>query len=102
MLSETIDGQRYYSEVNELEIEKARGEIENILKEGLENEIISRNEFHAMSVESKGPGRFYCNFKVHKTHDHMQTPPVRPITSGSGSLTEGIATYRVFFFLAPP
>ena len=54
MLSETIDGQPYYSEVNELEIEKARGEIENILKEGLENEIISRNEFNAMSVESKG------------------------------------------------
>jgi hypothetical protein len=35
LLSETIDGQRYYSEVNELEIEKARGEIDNILKEGL-------------------------------------------------------------------
>ena len=47
----------------------------------------------AMSVENKGPGRFYCNFKMHKKHDHKQAPPVRPITSGSGSLTEGIGTY---------
>ena len=46
-----------------------------------------------MSVEEKGPGRFYCNFKVHKKHEHMKPPPVRPITSGSGSLTEGIATF---------
>jgi hypothetical protein len=27
----------------------------------------------------------------------MQTPPVRPITSGSGSLTEGIATYVEYY-----
>ena len=46
-----------------------------------------------MSVENKGPGRFYSNFKVHKKHEHKETPPVRPITSGSGSLTEGIATF---------
>ena len=26
-------------------------------------------------------------------HEHKKTPPVRPITSGSGSLTEGIATF---------
>ena len=46
-----------------------------------------------MKAEDKTPGRFYCNFKVHKNHIENEAPPVRPITSGSGSLTEGIATY---------
>ena len=34
------------------------------------------------------PGRYYSNFKVHKPNI-----PVRPILSGCGSLTEGIATF---------
>ena len=93
LVSETADGQPYYIKVNELEIERAKDDIEKILKEGLEKEILSKSEFDAMSVENKGPGRFYCNFKMHKKHDHKQAPPVRPITSGSGSLTEGIGTY---------
>ena len=46
-----------------------------------------------MCADEKSPGRFYCNFKVHKKHEHKKAPPVRPITSGSGSLTEGIATF---------
>ena len=66
LLSETIDGQTYYSEVNELDIEKVKGGKQSILKEGLaKRKKQIRNKFDAMCMESKGPGRFYCNFKVH-------------------------------------
>ena len=46
-----------------------------------------------MVADDKDPGRFYCTFKVHKPHEHGKAPPERPIISGSGSITEGIATY---------
>ena len=74
-------------------MKKTKTKITRVLEDALKDEIISQSEFNAMSVEEKGPGRFYCNFKVHKKHEHMKPPPVRPITSGSGSLTEGIATF---------
>ena len=42
LTSETIDGQQYYTnEVYNFEIERAKAEIENVLKEGLEKGIIS-------------------------------------------------------------
>ena len=49
-----------------------------------------------MCPNDKNPGKFYCNFKVHKEHVHGEAPPPRPITSGSGSITEGIATFVEF------
>ena len=81
----------YYSQVNDIELEQAKKNIRNILLEALENEIISKSEFNAMIADDKNTGRFYCNFKVHKEHEHI--PPPRPITSGSGSLTEGIGRF---------
>ena len=41
-----------------------------------------------MKPEEKGPGKFYYNFRVHKPNEQNKAPPVRPIISGSGSLTE--------------
>ena len=46
-----------------------------------------------MCADDKNPGRFYCNCKVHKQHAHKEAPSVRPIISGSGSITEGTATF---------
>ena len=46
-----------------------------------------------MCADDKNPGRFYCNCKVQKQHSHKEAPSVRPIISGSGSITEGIATF---------
>ena len=46
-----------------------------------------------MIATDKEPGRFYCNFKVHKPHEPNKAPPERPIISGSGSITEGIGEY---------
>ena len=44
-----------------------------------------------MKPEDKVPSRFYCNFKVHKTYEN--SPPIRPIISGSGSITENTGKF---------
>ena len=93
LLSKTADGREYYEKVNDFAVERAKAKITNILKEGLENNIINQQEYDSMIPDDKTPGKFYSNFKVHKTHIPMKAPPVRPINSGSGSLTEGIATF---------
>ena len=46
-----------------------------------------------MDPSDKNLSKFYCNFKIHKPHDPLGTPPVRPIISGSGSITENISIY---------
>ena len=74
-------------------VQKVAVEIENILKEALDNKIISREEYTAMRSECDKPSKFYCNFKIHKKHKHGETPPVRPIVSASGSLLENIGKY---------
>ena len=97
LLSKTKEGKPYYTKVEPWEVERTKNQIRNVLKDGLEKEIISREEYNAMSADDKNPGKFYSNFKVHKPHTHGEAPPVRPIVSGSGSLTEGIATYVEHF-----
>ena len=76
-----------------LEIEKTKTKINKLLEEGLNSELISKTEFDQMRPDEKGPGRFYCNFKVHKPHVFKTAPPVRPITSQSGSICENIGTF---------
>ena len=46
-----------------------------------------------MDPSEKAPGRFYELFKVHKHHEPGETPPERPIISGSGSITENISLF---------
>ena len=93
LLSKTASDKPYYSQVESWEVEKAKKHIKQALKEGLDNEIITKGEYDAMCADDKNPGRFYTSFKVHKPHRHKEVPPVRPIVSGSGSITEGIATF---------
>ena len=76
-----------------LEIERAKSKIHVTLKDALDKEIISKEEYIAMLADDKEPARFYCNFKVHKPHKPNTVPPERPIISGSESITEGIGTY---------
>lgn len=87
------EGEPYYSLVNETAVQEAKLKVKKIIEEGLENNIISQSEFDAMNADEKNAGRFYCNFKVHKQHEHKTAPPVRPIISGSGSITENIGTF---------
>ena len=87
------DNQPYYTQVNSLEVSRTQNIIENTLKEALEKKIITGKEYNGMVADDKDPGRFYCTFKVHKPYEHGKAPPERPIISGSGSITEGIATH---------
>ena len=50
-------------------------------------------EYSAMNPEDKDAATFYYNFKVHKQTEHKEFPQVRPIISGSGSITEDISLY---------
>ena len=93
LVSKQSENQPYYTQVHELEVESSKAKIDSLLKEALENNTISKDEYIGMAAADKEPGRFYCNFKVHKQHKHNETPPERPIISGSGSITEGIATF---------
>jgi hypothetical protein len=90
-----IDGStsKYYMKVNEAALDKAKAELENVLQEALDNNLISKDEHEAMQPKDKGPGKFYCTFKVHKEHELNKAPPVRPICSGCGSAFENVSKF---------
>ena len=79
----------YDKPVNEISLEGAKTKIN--LKNALEKEIITKEEYSALNTEDKDAANFYCNFKVQKQTEHKEVPPVRPIISGSGSITENIS-----------
>ena len=84
---------KYYSLVEEIELERTKFKIRNLIEEGLEKEILAEDEYSAMKPDEKEAAKFYCTFKVHKDHAPMTAPPVRPIVSSSGSVTENTAAY---------
>ena len=79
--------------IEDIELIISENKIYHTLKEGFEKQIISKDEFDAMNPQDKKPAKFYCISKVHKQHKPPQSPPIRPIISGSGSLTENIGVY---------
>ena len=85
--------QNYYKMVDDIFLQRAKIEIISVLQEGFKNRQITDGEFQAMDPKDCDPGRFYCNFKVHKDHKLGETPAVRPIISGSGSITENIGKF---------
>ena len=87
---------QYYKEVQPYEIEISKIEIRTVLKQALDGGIITKEEFAAMDPTEKDVAKFYMNFKIHKDHKEGEAPPPRPIISGSGSMTEGIAKYVAY------
>ena len=85
--------QYYYKQVDLLYLERAKCEINEVLIEARSLEIITEQEFKAMTPDDCEAARFYCNFKVHKPHLPGKPPPVRPIISGLGSITEGVGQF---------
>ena len=83
----------YYCKVYDDTLEDTKKKILDVLRDGLEKEYITKDEFDAMDPSDKGPGKFYELFKVHKDHPLGATPPERPIISASGSITENIAQF---------
>ena len=91
LTSKQRDNNPYYTEVDDIALDQAKKEIKDVLDEAIEDNIISKKEYNAMIAEDKNPGRFYCNLKVHKEHEHI--PPPRPLISGFGSITENIGIF---------
>ena len=87
---------KYYLMVDDIELERTKSKIRNIVQEGLEKDILTKEEHDAMVADDREAAKFYCTFKVHKKHEPMTAPPPRPIVSGSGSITEKIATFVDF------
>ena len=83
----------FYTKVDESKQDDAKIKLTNLIQEAFDNKIIDENEFLAMNPQDKGPGRFYCTFKVHKKHDEGKAPPERPIVSGSNSITENASLF---------
>ena len=90
---ENGETKNYYKKVDEATFEQAKVKLTKILDEGFDNEILTRFELDAMCPDGKNPGKFYSNFKVHKTHEHGEAPPVRPIVSCSGALQENPSAF---------
>ena len=90
-----LDGSKksFYSKVNLKTLDTAKTKILSILQEALDKGYISKDEFEAMDPSEKSPGQFYELFKVHKHHEPGETPPERPIISGSGSITDNISLF---------
>ena len=97
LMSEKIlnggESKKYYHRVDGIELEYTKTKIRNLVQEGLDNDILSKEEYTAMLADDKEAAKFYCTFKVHKKHEPMTAPPPRPIVSGSGSVTENVATF---------
>ena len=72
----------FYQKEDEFTLERAKKNIKDTLNEALDENIITKEEFKAMDPDDKNPSKFYCNFKVHKAHNHKETPPPRPTISG--------------------
>ena len=91
--SESEENEKYYTRVNATLLQEAYDEILLLLQEGLDNNIISQQDFEAMKPDNLTPSKFYAIFKVHKYHIFGQTPPLRPIVSGCGSMFENIGLF---------
>ena len=84
----TPDGHNYYRKATAQDLKTSTDKITNLLKSALMEDIISPEEFKNMDPRDKGPGKLYMIPKVHKPHQPGHLPPVRPIISGCGSITE--------------
>ena len=78
--------------MDEFVLKRSKKVFKLLLHEGLDTGITIKEEYNSMNPEEKTSGKFYCNFNVHKAHAYEEASHVRPIGSGLGSITEGIAT----------
>ena len=62
--------------------------IKSFLKELLENEFLSNEDYKFLLPVGSNPGLLYGLCKVHKgTENNTSTPPFRPILSAIGTST---------------
>ena len=58
LTSKQSENKPYYTQVNDLEVEKSKTQIKKVLDEGLERQIISKEDYNVMLADDKSPGRF--------------------------------------------
>ena len=95
--AKTATGEAYYKEVGNSAVNVGKEKIMNVVKEAYDNELLSKEEYHAMSPADDDvpvPGRLYCTFKVHKEFEEGTAPPPRAIVSCSGTVMENIAIFE--------
>jgi len=86
-------GTPYYEEVHASMLLYAKAKILKTVLKGYTNGNLTEEEFKAMSPKEAHPSKFYATMKVHKDHETGEIPPIRPIVSSSGALTENIALF---------
>ena len=83
----------YYEEKDPTSVASVMIPIRHFLEKGVEDGIITEDQYNDILQFGKNPGKFYCIFKIHKHHEPGTTPPERPIVSGAGSFIENISQY---------
>ena len=79
LTSNQKEDEPYYTELSDLDLEISQKKINDILKEGLDSNIIDQSKFNAIKAEDNKAGRFYCNVNVHKQHEHEHEQDTRMI-----------------------
>ena len=65
----------FYTKVEPEALESTKSKIKKVLQEGLDNQIITKDEADAMNPDRTTAGKFYLNFKVHKAHKKKYHQP---------------------------
>ena len=84
---------KYYEQVGDFEMDRSKRIIKQFLQEGFNSKIKTKEEFNAMDPSNMNVAKFYATFKLYKPHLEKSAPPIRPIVSGSGSITENLGVY---------
>ena len=64
----------FYTKVESEALESTKSIIKKVLQEGLDNQIITKDEADAMNPNGATVGKFYTNSKVHKAHKKYHQP----------------------------
>lgn len=83
-----------YRELPSNPVNEYKNEIDNLLKCALESDWITRKEHEFLSTQFPITAVMYSLPKIHK---HPTEPPIRPIISGIGSITEPLSQFVDFF-----
>ena len=87
----------YYRRTCNEHLQHLRSKALELIEEGVEQGFIHREDASVMRPSEAKPGRYYGLAKVHKSPQSWpkaaggRCPPLRPVVSGSGTISEGIS-----------
>ena len=83
---------KYYEESSDQEVREVQINVTSLITRGATKGFISKNDSKYMAP-SNTPGRLYGLPKCHKEAKDGPLPPLRPIISNSGAVTEQISHF---------